>query len=372
MKYENNCAIAYLVIFYILKIYYQLVIAPEQHEVRTMTRRTIIVFSGTLFVIVGITVLTVIYISQTCKQTRRNELVVWNNCVAELEAFNNELISVKVENATAKEIDSQRNSIKEKALAHSANMMNVMKGTISLGDTDNSRILKDVISKTQEYFSAFVKLVGQNYQIKDVEVKRDSLIELMKRFSAKQPYYLTAFDKSNLVDGEAKVFALAKKVAKMQAENRKPKSLFANSSNQPQIVFVGNAGQYWSNPNYRDYYTEMREIVANYVSGRRNLSVVLSHYDSGRISENDRAAWQNELNRRRNLLTQIQSLEAQCPQGSIYRDHQQELKDMIGSAIDGMETFANNECSTTRRNFSLISQRNTIRLKRIKAFYGVR
>lgn len=113
-------------------------------------------------------------------------------------------------------------------------------------------------------------------------------------------------------------------------------------------------------------------IVAEYSIGRRQLEQVLSHYDNGALTDTDRAKWQAELNRRRQLLAELEKLSANLPAGAQERRRCDQLKQILTSAISIMEQFAANESSANRAKLSSVSRRNSQTLRSLKKYYRVR
>lgn len=234
------------------------------------------------------------------------------------------------------------------------------------GNSAGSLPLIEMIEKTDKYISEFEQLANLSTTSETLKARSETMLLALKEFKSNTETFGSP-DKGDTTE----TIDRATKLSRKFDSSRKSVGLSSGSIKSPseRVIVVGN---YWSNPEYSDYRQQIFQIVAEYSSGRTNLTRVLSHYDKQMFSDIDRAQWNIELNKRRVLLSRINSLSSQIPPYSIYKEHHSLLKQMLENAIGAMENFANNENSSNRIYLSQISSRNSAIMNRLKRFYGIR
>lgn len=320
-------------------------------------------------------VISVAVIGVTYYQQKAQELAIWEKVIGELSDFQMNLTGL---DGNSKDTDAAYNQLtlmKKLAEKRAKNMINLMQASNSLGNTTGALILRDIIKRAQNYFLAFANLASLSTTEKGLLTNGDSLMNIMAEYRKTKTAYLPPFDRSDLQDGEAMAIKLVGRLQALKKQAEKAKSLASAETNAPRVIYLAPSNNpYWTNPAYSDYYTEIRRIVAEYNQGRNVLSAVLSHWDHGVFDRNgvDSSNLQGELRRRRDLRDQLNALSANCPAGSIYKEHQVLLLTMIENAIMAMEQFDNQRNIANRKYISAVSQENTRIFARIKRFYGIR
>uniref|UniRef100_A0A7V3JAS8 Uncharacterized protein n=1 Tax=candidate division CPR3 bacterium TaxID=2268181 RepID=A0A7V3JAS8_UNCC3 len=222
--------------------------------------------------------------------------------------------------------------------------------------------LQDAVEKSDKYIGGFPDFIHGR-------LTKDRLVERAEVMLECLDNSRISLNKISSIDKSDTGAAIDRVVLLVNNLKRANKPSAAQLTEQPVYVV---SSPYWANPLYAGYRENIRDIVASYSAGRRILSRVLANYDRGRLTDQDRADWLNELNRRRVLISELDAIERNIPPGSIYQEHHRLLTNMLKDATEAMERFAAYESPSSRRYLSAISNRNTALMNRLKNFYGIR
>lgn len=135
---------------------------------------------------------------------------------------------------------------------------------------------------------------------------------------------------------------------------------------------ITEGSDYWADSEYSDYRNRIIGIIADYNQGRKMLGRVMNNYDQGMLTNQDRASWSDELNRRRSLLRELDDVWYSIPKGTVYASHHRLVSQMLRNAISAMENFQNCENSYSRDKLHRISDENNAIMAKLRAFYGIR
>ena len=216
--------------------------------------------------------------------------------------------------------------------------------------------LREAIAKVDKYLAGYEDLANLSISQESLKAKAEAALESLEEFRRASNLFGSP-DKGDIAEAISRGTKLAKNLSKGPQLKR------------PTVIV---ASPYWSNPVYAGYHEAIQGIVASYSAGRKTLSRVLTHYDAGVFSDRDITDWQRELNRRRELLRQLDNIAGMMPPGSIYERHHTLLRSMLESAIEAMERFANSQNVATRKYLSAVSRSNTAIMNQLKRFYGIR
>lgn len=232
---------------------------------------------------------------------------------------------------------------------------------------ENATGFHDIAEATNKYLEGYVKVAEGTV---DVEVLKQKGIDLTKHLD---DLGTTAGLKGSPETGDVleAVGRVGKIKVNLQEAQKKP---VFNPAARPQVVVVnggGSGGGNWSNPEYRGYQEDIRDIVDAYGRTRTACSTPIEHFKEGRYSNSDRAALRTQINARQALLERLADLDGDVPPGGIYREQHNALSAMISKACDALEHFEANETEDARRYVSQVSDQNTEVMNGLKRFYDI-
>lgn len=233
---------------------------------------------------------------------------------------------------------------------------------VSLSGSTNA--FRAAVDKTDKYLVGFTLLANQRIQKESLQIKAKAMVDAMK-VVAQAVESTKTLDEGDI--NEAIDRGISITVANAKASKPAPVTTTT-------VVVTGTPyyRQYWSNPSYGGYYREIQRIVAQYSAGRSALNSCLTHYDNNTFSSYDRSVWSREVDRRQQLLNDLNAIYGEIPQGSVYDSHHRMLLGMISSALSAMRSFANSPNSYNRSELSRVSANNTRTMLTLKRFYGIR
>lgn len=285
-----------------------------------------------------------------------------NEVISLVDDFQKSVIKIDYKNKTKEEIDGKLKELKEIA-QDSLQGLDRLDGKIQDSGDVYALPVKESIMKSRKYIENFVTLVEKGNIIKADHISMGNVMCNQISSATLALRIVGSPDQGDVSQTLSTAYGMVE-----AAEKR---NKIASIKNAVHIQPVSNS--YWSNPDYRPYYDEIRSIIADYSDGRKILNRVITDYDRGMLSQRDVEDWSKELQRRRALIERLDSVRLQIPSDTIYKEHHTVLYNMISDAISVMEDFGNCQNSGTRGALGRLSKRNSEIMDRtLKPFYGIR
>lgn len=309
---------------------------------------------GVVFVVVCVGAF-LLSVQRTNRQKTEQQAAITQALVAIVNDFHTEIGEILPTGDRAQSME-KLNTVKAKAATAREGLNDLKARAYVLGD--EAWLLHDALKRSDNYLKRFEGLVEKSASAKNMTDAAEEMTQCLSRLSTT----VHAAD----CPGKSDTGTAIERCQKIAA------NYFAPIVTKP-TQMIEASSRYWSNPSYTGYHQAIRSIVAEYVAGRRVLSTVLTHYDRGTLTYDDRRSWSREIERRQLLLERLDSIYRTIPPGSVYDDHHGVLRGMLQDALAAMEAFAQNESYNTRRQLSRVSEINTrIMNTRLKPFYGIR
>ncbi len=294
---------------------------------------------------------------------------VFTDLINTIEDFHGQLRTLTPSATGKANLQEEMRKLKEMAQTCQKKIDRLAQSSYTLTD-ENGQQLIEVIKKVDKYIEGFSSIANLSITVEALRAKADEMLKRTDEFRVASGLSGSpdSGDTTEIID------RIDKLVENFESARQAPTtSMIASSgshgSGSSSSNSSGGGGRYWSDPAYHPYRNAIRSAVGRYSDDRSTLAEVLRRYDNGNFNSNDLNRWNQQLNLRYGLISELQGMA--LPPGSIYQQHHNELINMLSSACASMEAFSNNPNSSTRANISNISTENTRVMNRLKSFYGI-
>lgn len=299
----------------------------------------------------------------TRQKAAEQQAKVYSDLVGLIDGFHGKVRTLKASDLSRGRYEDELHNLKI-AAENSAERLKYLAHATKGITNANTLLLDEAIEKADKYLLSFSKIANLETESETIKARSNDMLVCLERFRSNANLYGSP-SSGDTTEAIGRVAALVRNYDKSCRTSKKAEKINLEE---------GGAGPdpIWSSPQYVDYHSQIASIVAAYAFGRRRLAAVLRDYDSGRFSDSDRSAWNEERENRNQLLTRINSLQGSMPPGTIYAEHHRLLQQMLVDAINAMTTFGNSTTQQNRQALSAVSQRNNAIMNRLKRFYGIR
>jgi len=306
-----------------------------------------------LAVVILIGICSIFFMSRNKQlQEEENLKKIWSEATHELDEFQSKIMGLRTSSTTKAELQQELANLKRYA-QDSSRKINELKTRSSMNKNENAPQVTETLRKIQKYTDGYAAMANLSINEKEMQAKASTMLNATDYLN-EHAHFLGAPDSGDTTQALALVSKITKKF---------------NQSNSI-ATLKPLAATEKINPEYNEYYAAIQELIRNYQKGRDTLAYVLKHYDSGNLSTSDIQKWRQELVRRQALLASLIALDHLAPAGNANHYHQL-FKQVLADAIDVMKDFGDSQNYSTRQTITIVSDRNTKLLRKIKYYFGV-
>ena len=287
---------------------------------------------------------------------------VYKNLVVVIDDFNSKIAGLSPSRSGKEALEAELAKMKDIAIDSDSQLNGLYAEAYSI-KTQESMQLQQAINLTRAYFKSFSSISNQKITADDLKAGSNDLVNQLKICKDELDCIdIPASQDMNISNGRASQLVLN---FNKSLKQETPQVVRVIASDYP-------SNGYWVDTRYNNYRERILSIVARYSEGRKILGHVMDDIDRGRSDSNDVAAWKNELDKRCQLLNELDDLKSSIPPGSIYAEHHQMLTDMLKTAIPILQNYGQSQTIENRQAVHNMSADNTRTMNQLKAFYGVK